>query len=59
MVILYKIKKTNIQQLKEYFKKNGLNYITAATNHSTNKTYWLFEGNEKLNTLLQKWRLDK
>lgn len=45
--------------LKEYFKKNGLNYITAATNHSTNKTYWLFEGNEKLNALLQKWRLDK
>ena len=45
--------------LKEFFKKNGLSYITAATNHSTNKTYWLFEGSEKLNSLLQEWRLNK
>lgn len=45
--------------LKEFFKNNGLSYITAATNHSTNKTYWLFEGSEKLNMLLQEWRLNK
>lgn len=45
--------------LKEFFKKNGLMYITAATNHSTNKTYWLFEGNEKLNMLLEEWRSNK
>ena len=45
--------------LKEFFKKNGLEYITAATNHSTNKTYWLFESNEKLNKLLNEWRSNK
>lgn len=45
--------------LKEFFKKNGLSYITAAMNRSTNKMYWLFEGNEKLNMLLQEWLLNK
>ena len=34
--------------LKEFFKQNGLRYITAATNQMTHKTYWLFEGTEKL-----------
>ena len=45
--------------LKEFFKQNGLNYITAAQNKGTSKTYWLFEGSEKLNSLLQEWRLSK
>lgn len=45
--------------LKEFFKKNGLNYITAAQNKGTSKTYWLFEGSEKLNSLLQEWRSSK
>lgn len=45
--------------LKDFFKRHGLNYITAATNRSTLKTYWLFEGSEKLNILLQEWRLNK
>lgn len=45
--------------LKEFFKKNGLSYITAAQNKGTSKTYWLFEGSEKLNNLLQEWRLNK
>jgi hypothetical protein len=45
--------------LKEFFKKNGIGYITAAQNKTTEKTYWLFEGSEKLNNLLQEWRLNK
>ena len=45
--------------LKEFFICNGLNYITVAVNQSTNKRYWLFEGTEKLNILLNKWRLRK
>lgn len=45
--------------LKEFFKNHGLKYITAAKNQTTNKTYWLFEGTEKLNKLLQEWRLNK
>lgn len=45
--------------LKEFFKQNGLSYIAAAINQTTSKTYWLFEGTEKLNKLLQEWRLNK
>lgn len=45
--------------LKEFFKKNGLTYITAAQNKTTQKTYWLFEESEELNNLLQKWRSHK
>lgn len=41
---------------KEFLKNNGLRYITAAINQSTQKRYWLFEGTEELNKLLQKWR---
>ena len=41
---------------KEFLKKYGLRYIAAALNASTNKRYWLFEGTEKLNSLLQEWR---
>lgn len=45
--------------LKEFFTKHGLNYVTAAINQSTNKRYWLFEGTDKLNDLLNQWRLNK
>lgn len=45
--------------LKEYFLKNGIKYITAAINQTTNKRYWLFEGTENLNNLLTEWRLNK
>ena len=45
--------------LKDFFICNGLNYITAAINQSTGKRYWLFEGTEKLNILLNEWRLRK
>lgn len=41
---------------KEFLKSNGLSYISAAINQTTNKRYWLFEGTEELNLLLQKWR---
>ena len=45
--------------LKEYFVKNGLQYITSAINQNTGKKYWLFEGCEKLNNLLAIWRSNK
>jgi hypothetical protein len=41
---------------KEFLKKNGLRYIMAAINQSTNKRFWLFESCEELNRLLQEWR---
>ena len=45
--------------LKEFLIKNGLKFITAAINQSTNKRYWLFEGTDELNMLLTQWRLNK
>lgn len=45
--------------LKEYFITNGLRYITAATNQTTRKRYWLFEGSEKLDKLLKEWRANR
>ena len=45
--------------LKEFFVNHGLSYVTAAVNQSTNKRYWLFEGTDKLNDLLNQWRLNK
>ena len=45
--------------LKEFFVSNGLIFVTAAINQSTGKRYWLFEGTEKLNDLLEQWRLNK
>jgi hypothetical protein len=44
---------------KEFLKDNGLKYITSAKNQSTNKTYWIFEGTEQLNKLLQEWRKNR
>lgn len=41
---------------KEFLKNNGLCYIAAATNQTTGKRYWLFEGSDELNNLLQEWR---
>lgn len=45
--------------LKEFFMKHGLQYIVVANNQSTGKQYWMFEGSEKLNNLLQEWRTNK
>ena len=41
---------------KEFLKQNGQKYITSATNETTGKRFWLFEGTDELNKLLQEWR---
>ena len=45
--------------LKQFFVKNGLRYVTAAINESTGNRYWLFEGSEKLDKLLNEWRVNR
>lgn len=45
--------------LKEFLVNNNLRFITAAINQSTNKRYWLFEGTDRLNELVEAWRLKK
>ena len=41
---------------KEFLKANGLSYIIASVNQSTEKKFWVFEGTDELNKLLQVWR---
>lgn len=41
---------------KEFLKNNGLRYVLASINQTTNKKYWVFEGTNELNELLQVWR---
>lgn len=45
--------------LKDFFLKNNLEYVLTATHDKTNKKYWVFESGEKLNNLLEEWRLHK
>lgn len=42
--------------LKCFLKSNGLRFITAAVNMNTHKKYWVFEGTEDLNRLLDVWK---
>ena len=42
--------------LKVFLKSNGLRFITASVNTNTQKKYWVFEGTEELNKLLDVWK---
>lgn len=42
--------------LKEFLISNGQISIVSGKHPSTNKKYWVFEGTERLNTLLTEWR---
>lgn len=43
--------------LKEYLIKKGEKAILFAVHDKTKKRFWVFNGNEKLNSLLSDWRL--
>jgi hypothetical protein len=45
--------------LKEFLLNNNQKSIVAGIHPNTNKKYWVFEGTEKLNSLLTEWRLSK
>ena len=45
--------------LKEFLIKNGLRYIVHSVNANTQKKFWVFEGTDKLNLLLDDWRTNK
>ena len=45
--------------LKEFLINNGQNSVVAGMHPKTNKKYWVFEGTEKLNSLLTEWKLRK
>ena len=45
--------------LKEFLIENGLRYITNSVNANTQKKFWVFEGTDELNSLLDVWRVSK
>lgn len=45
--------------LKEFLIANGQISIVAGRHPSTNKKYWVFNGNEQLNNLLTEWKSRK
>ena len=45
--------------LKIFLMENGLRYITHSVNQNTQKKFWVFEGTEELNRLLDVWRVRK
>ena len=45
--------------LMKFLKQKGLNYDVTGINSSTNKTFYGYVRDEKLNTLLDSWRLGK
>lgn len=45
--------------LKEFLIKNDCNIIISSIHEKTNKKFWVFKGDYKLNSLLKKWRLQK
>lgn len=45
--------------LKTFLTDNGLRYITHSVNQNTQKKFWVFEGTDELNRLLNIWRVRK
>lgn len=45
--------------LKTFLIENGLRYITHSVNQNTQKKFWVFEGTDELNHLLDLWRVRK
>lgn len=45
--------------LRNYLYENGLRYKLAALNPNSQKLFWIYIKNEKLNDLLNKWSAHK
>lgn len=45
--------------LKCFLIENGQRFITNSVNKNTNKKFWVFEGTDELNKLLDIWRIRK
>lgn len=42
--------------LKTFLLENGHRFITSSVNPKTNKKFWIFEGTNELNHLLDVWK---
>ena len=45
--------------LRNYLYENGLRYKLAALNPNSQKLFWVYIKDEKLNNLLNKWSANK
>ena len=45
--------------LRNYLSENGLRYKLAALNPNSQKLFWVYVKDEKLNDLLNKWSANK
>lgn len=45
--------------LKEFLVKNGEHFVMHSIHDKTGKKFWVFASNERLNKLLDMWRLNK
>lgn len=43
--------------LKCFLIENGKRFITSSVNKNTNKKFWVFEGTDELNKLLDIWKV--
>ena len=46
-------------QLRNYLRDNGMRYKLAALNPNSQKLFWVYVKNEKLNNLLDRWSANK
>ena len=44
---------------KRFIMDNGEKYVLKGEHINTKKTYWVFERNEKLDELLNEWKMRK
>lgn len=42
--------------LKCFLLESGQRFITSSVNKNTNKKFWVFEGTDELNELLECWK---
>ena len=59
MIILEKIFYCYSNPLKEFLIGNNERFIIKSIHEKTGKKFWAFVGTEKLNKLLDEWRLRK
>ena len=45
--------------LRNYLYDNGIKYKLAARNPNSNKLFWVYVKNKKLDELLTKWAIEK
>lgn len=51
----FKVYRCYSNNLKEFLMSKGIDYITIAKDHKTDKTFWMFLKSEELDKALTEW----